>query len=122
MNVRKIHFPDVKRIVVTAPGASGVDLTAVWTNIGTQNTICFEALYRYDGLEDGYLYCPYCGNVWKPTVHPTIEKCGCDETKEQLCNLTDINSMIQEALTDVDPMTVDIEFNDGYIERYCTTR
>lgn len=118
MNTRKIHFSNVKQIIIMAPGASGVDLNMIWTNVGNKKQIKFEGEYECYGLEPGYLYCPYCGNIWKPTVHPTIEECGCDGKREVLTSLEDINNCIWKALSDVDPMDVKIIFTDDHEELF----
>lgn len=118
MKKKYINVSDVKQIEVVAPGASGVTATMIWNNVSTKNSIRFEAEYKYDGLEEGWKYCPYCGNVFKPTVHPTIDKCGCDEEVEVMTSLEEINKYIWDSLEDKEPMTVNIHHIDGHIDHF----
>ena len=108
-----IKVSDVEQFTVVAPGASGVTSKVIWTNVSENGNIKFEAKYEYSGLEDGWKYCPYCGNVYKPTVHPTIDKCGCDEVAETMTTLEEINEYIWASLEDVEPMTVIIRLYSG---------
>lgn len=112
MEKKYIKLSDVKRIMVVAPGASGVNATIIWKNVGKEN-IKFEAEYHYDNLEEGWKYCPYCGNIYKPTVHPTIDKCGCEEKHETMTSVEEINHYIWNCLEDTEPMDVTFDYGDS---------
>lgn len=112
MEKKYIKLSDVKQILVMAPGASGANATTIWKNVSENNEVKFEAEYQYEGLEDGWKYCPYCGNIWKPTVHPTIDKCGCNEEREVMTSLEEVNKYIWACMEDTEPMDVIIDLGD----------
>ena len=116
MNKMYIKVSDAKRIVVVAPSDSGVTATTTWENVSTeQQGIAFRAEYKYDGLDAGWKYCPYCGNTWKPTIHPTIEKCGCPEEYETLTSIEQLNNYIWDCLDDSMEVRIYHSNSDGGI-------
>ena len=116
MNKMYIKVSDAKRIVVVAPSDSGVTVTTTWENVSTEQGIEFRAEYKYDGLDAGWKYCPYCGNTWKPTIHPTIEKCGCPEEYETLTSIAQLNNYIWDCLNDAMEVRIYHSNSDGGID------